>query len=106
MRPDRIAGSRGSLWIGGTEVLVDLRGLEKLPELGSSLSLEHNASLRDVQDLHGLESVGGSFSIRDNTALPDAEAEALRDAIGTSNIGGSVTISGNAGWGGGCCGSC
>ena len=39
--------------------------------------------------------IGNDFTIIDHTDLLTSDAEALRDAIGTDNIGGTVTISGN-----------
>ena len=48
-----------------------------------------------MRALHQVSAVGDDFTVTDNASLPTAAAEALRDAIGTENISGAVTISGN-----------
>lgn len=75
--------------------LADLDGLAGLGSIGGGLVLRENAELVDLQGLHGLQSVDRDLSIVDNTQLPQAEIEALLEAIGS--VGGSVETSGNAG---------
>ena len=81
--------------MGYNDVLTSLDGLEDLVSIGGMLRLDDNEYLSDVMALHGVISVGSDFTITDNLELLTADAEALRDAIGTSNIGGTVTIGGN-----------
>ena len=75
---------------------MDFGGLENLTSIGADLKIDQCDTLSDVTALHGVTSVGADFTVTDNTILSTTDAEALRDAIGTSNIGGTVTISGNA----------
>ena len=75
---------------------MTLLGLEGVRNVGGSLILEENDVLVDVEALHGVVSIGLDLLILGNGLLVTADAEALRDAIGVSDIGGTVTISGNA----------
>jgi hypothetical protein len=95
----QLTGSGGALRL---EFNPDLTSLD-LPALqyvgGDSvgeLAIQDNGSLTSLQALRGLTRVGGSFIVRRNASLPDAEAEALRDAIGLAHIDGPVVIEGNA----------
>ena len=65
-------------------------------EVGGGLTLHNNLILADVTALHDLPAVPGDFTVTNNGWLYTSEATALRDAIGVANIGGTVTISGNA----------
>ncbi len=51
--------------------------------------------LHNVTSLHNITFVGSDFTITENLKLLTSDAEALRDAIGTSNISGTITIRGN-----------
>jgi len=82
-------------WMVFSGSLVDFSGLENLEVIGGDFMVDWNSVLSDVRALHGITSVGSDFTITDNTELLTEDAEALRDAIGTDNIGGTVTISGN-----------
>ena len=75
--------------------LTSFNGLENLLTIGEDLHIKDNVVLTDVSALHGVTSVGEDFVVKDNTSLPTADAEALRDAIGVTNIGGTVLIIGN-----------
>ena len=73
--------------IGGFDVLVDV---------GSELKLSQNSVLTDIGGLFGVGSVGTHLKLENNSLLPTVgQCEALRDAIGVANIGGSVIITGN-----------
>ena len=86
----------GSLELTSLGALTDFDDLTGLTNVQDHLLIENNISLNDVTGLHTLGQVGGDFSVIDNTALSTNNAEALRDAIGAGNIGGTITISGNA----------
>ena len=77
------------------QALESLSGLEGLRTVDWALQIHSNQALTDVTALHEVTSVGYGLTITDNTELLTSDAEALRDAIGTDNIGSSVTISGN-----------
>ena len=63
--------------------------------MDGDLFLWGNASLLSVSDLDGIQQLGGDLNISNDTSLGTDAAEALRDAIGTDNIGGTITIAGN-----------
>jgi hypothetical protein len=79
----------------------DLGDLETIGTWGSSswasgqLLIDENPALSDVTALHGVESVASDFHVSENATHATTAVEALRDAIGSENIGGNVTISGN-----------
>ena len=52
--------------------------------------------LSSVDGWLGIDTVGADFTVTDNLQLPTADANALRDAIDRTDIGGAITISGNA----------
>jgi len=85
----------GSLQITNTSGVAAISGFTGLEEIGDDLQLSSNTNLTDLSGLMGVEEVDGDLTITWNAQLPTATAEALRDAIGTSNIGGSVTIANN-----------
>ncbi|MBT3221025.1 MAG: hypothetical protein HN348_18235, partial [Proteobacteria bacterium] len=87
---------KGNLTVVNLPLLVDLSGLSAITVIYEDLEIAGNDQLGDVSALHNVTSVGGDFSVMDNQSLATVDAEALRDAIGISNIGGTVTISGNA----------
>lgn len=91
---DHVDGTMSLYQLGG---VVDLDELSALTQIGGTLNLRNIASLDDVTGLHGVTNIGGDLSIIDNAGLATQDAEALRDAIGTSNVGGVITISGNGG---------
>ncbi len=86
---------QGELRLHWVAKVTDLDGLSGVRLVGDDLVLWGNADLSDVTGLHTVEQIGGDLIIKNNTDLPTADAEAMRDAIGTDNIRGSVTISGN-----------
>lgn len=86
----------GNLTVRYNDALPNIDGLSGVTSIGGRLFIERNESLLTVSGLRGTENIAGDFIIEDNTALPTSDAEALRDAIGIANIGGTVTISGNA----------
>jgi hypothetical protein len=89
-------GSVQQLYVTGDSVLPNLDGLSALHTIQSNMSIISNTALTSVTGLNGVPSIGGWFTIQNNTSLPTASATALRDHIGTGNIAGTITISGNA----------
>ena len=53
------------------------------------------AFIQCLSQTSNLFTQGTDLIFQDNPTLPTCAVEALRDAIGTDNIGGSVSISGN-----------
>ena len=86
----------GGLSIVELGAITNLDDFAALTDVGGSLLISDNISVNDVTGLHGLTRVGGNFGVIDNTALTTSDAVTLRDTIGVGNIGGTVTISGNA----------
>ncbi|MFT4978721.1 MAG: hypothetical protein ACI8S6_004631 [Myxococcota bacterium] len=84
----------GELRLHWVTDIADLDGLSGL-ETAGSLVLWGNTELADVSGLHGVSLVRGDFTISKNPDLATADAEALRDTIGTDNIRGTITISDN-----------
>jgi len=76
--------------------LTSAQGLENLTSITDDLVILENSGLADVGALHGIQTVGGDFMVMDNPSLSAADAQALLDAIGAENVGGTVTIMGNA----------
>ncbi len=85
---------QGDMEVQGTSV-VSLGSLACLVEVAGDLVIHDNSLLTNIAGLLNVESVGGDLQITDNPLLPTSQAEGLRDTIGTGNIGGSITISGN-----------
>jgi hypothetical protein len=81
---------------GNSGLLVAQDSSLAVKTIGGTLSFESNPLVTSLAGLLDIESVGADFSVVDNVTLPTAEATALRDAIGVADIGGTVTISGNA----------
>jgi hypothetical protein len=73
---------------------VAVLSLPSIEFIGDFLMLAGNEGLSQL-DMGLLEFVGGDFYITDNLSLPSSQAEALRDSVGTGNIGGDIVISGN-----------
>ena len=67
-----------------------------LREIHGEFYIESNSDLADITGLFGLEAVGSTFYVVANGNLATSQAEALRDTVGITNIGGSIAISGNA----------
>jgi hypothetical protein len=86
----------GAVLIVGNGQLQSFAGFESLDTVGLQLLIQANNSLTDVTALNGVTSIGSSLQILDNDSLPTAAAQALADAIGAENVGGSVIINGNA----------
>ena len=87
--------------VGGDVDIGNNQSLSELPwaslrEISGALYLYGNHSLSDISGLFDLETVGAEFYVVGNVSLPTYQAEALRDAIGIGNIGGAITIYGNA----------
>jgi len=103
--PDDFEGLESLATIGGsltispsyddTCTITRLTGLENLREISTSLQISSCETITDLSALHSIDNLRGSLSIYDNDTLPTAEAESLRDAIGS--IGGTITISNNGG---------
>jgi hypothetical protein len=87
----------GDLHLHNNYALVDLSGLDGLSSIGGKLHIYTHSVLIDVSALENVASVGLDFNVSGNWCLETAAAEAVRDAIGTSNIGGTITIVGNTG---------
>jgi len=85
----------GSVTISGNPALGDLDGFDALTAVGVDLTISNNVALQSL-GFASLSAVGGNLTIAWNASLPTAEANALQDSIGPGNIGGSVTIMGNA----------
>jgi hypothetical protein len=87
--------------VGGDVVLrriTDLRDVDtfnSLQIIGGDLDIEYNDRLDDLDGLHSVERIGGDFTIQDNPDLSHSEAIDLRDAIGSENIAGEITIEDN-----------
>ena len=75
--------------------LSDLGGLSMVASVGGDLLIDSNTSLDSLTSLYSVGTVEGNFTIVDNPVLPTDEAVALQQEIGTANIGGTITISGN-----------
>ncbi|HND32787.1 MAG TPA: hypothetical protein PLA94_22480, partial [Myxococcota bacterium] len=74
-----------------------IAGLAALQVVSGNLSLSHNSLLQDLSPLSQITGVAGDFSITHNDGFSDGTAEALRDAIGVGNIGGTILIEDNTG---------
>ncbi len=77
--------------------LDELTGLNTVRTIEGDLMIDGHVQLGSLVDLMDVISVGGDLSVQNNTVLSGADGEALRDAIGEENIGGTITISGNGG---------
>ena len=86
-----------NLTISNNDALTSLSGFDAFTDIGRDLTIKNNGVLTDVTALHDVTDVARHFTVEDNVTLTTTAAEALRDAIGESNIGGTVTISGNDG---------
>ena len=86
----------GNLELSSLGALTDFDDFSALTSVHNSLLIQDNISLNDVTGLHTLGQIGDNFSVLGNTALATSDVLALRDAIGAGNIGGTITISGNA----------
>ena len=76
--------------------LADISGLSGLQTVGGSLAIVGNVELNDVSGLAGITSIADDLRIQDNIALATADAESLAyDDIGSANVGGGITITGN-----------
>lgn len=73
-------------------LMTSISGFGSLRTIGQDLILDHNDALTDISGLMGIDTVGRHFSSTGN-GLTTAQAAALRDAIGVSDIGGTITIS-------------
>jgi hypothetical protein len=87
-----------TIYIQGNDSLANLDELETLTDgmLLNGVEIEYNGALTSIAALRNIQGINFDLTITDNPILPTiGEAEALRDAIGVGNIGGSITISGN-----------
>ncbi|MCP4916346.1 MAG: hypothetical protein GY913_05440 [Proteobacteria bacterium] len=84
----------GELNLSSNDALAEI-ALSSLTTVTNDVMIYNNAVLTDIGGLSGLTSVGRNLKIKDNPELSTTDAEALRDSIGTANIGGTITISGN-----------
>lgn len=94
LRVDSLRDIGQDLSISSTQ-LVDLASFASVRTVGGRLSITSNDLLTSVTGLAGIESVSGDVDISWNDLLGDAAAQALVDAIGEENIGGTVTVRGN-----------
>lgn len=92
--------SATEVMIWANSELKSVDGLRSLTAIEGSLLIYLNPDLTQLRELHGITMVGERLSITNNAMLPTCEAEALRDAIGVENIGGTISIAENAGTGG------
>jgi hypothetical protein len=79
----------GQIYIQGNDVLGTFDGLQSL-ESTEALYIVYNPLLTDITEIAsggGAQSISGTLAIYGNTVLPSAQAEALRDLFGSSNIG-------------------
>ena len=83
----------GALTLTDLPALDGVSGLDALTQVGE-LRVERTG-LPVLDDLHGIEGVEGDLVVIDNPSLPAAEVDQLVGAIGSGNIGGSVTNQGN-----------
>lgn len=74
------------------DALNDLSDLTQLRTIDGSLTLLENNGLKDVTGLHNIEAIQGSLTIESNPSLLRQDAEALVQAIGEENIGGTIVI--------------
>ncbi|MBA2320284.1 MAG: hypothetical protein H0V89_03925, partial [Deltaproteobacteria bacterium] len=86
----------GDLRLDSQALLAAAPVMPALRTVGGDVVVTGTAALTSLDGWLGIESVDGDLTITDNTALSTSEAEALLDAIGVENIGGAVTLSGNA----------
>lgn len=86
----------GDLTVQDNDALPTLDGLGDFGALGGGLRVEGNATLGDITALYTLDRVEGDLAVVDNPILPTAQAETLVEAIGAEDVGGTITISGNA----------
>ena len=77
--------------------LTELTGLDTVRSVDGELAVDGHAQLGSLMELMEIGSVSGDFSVQNNTLLSDADGEALRDSIGSEDIGGTITIGGNSG---------
>ncbi len=80
----------GTLSIDGNINLASITGFDVLAHIGA-LELTDNEDLTNIDGLMSLDTVAGNFYVGWN-GLSRSQAEALRDAIGVSDIGGTITI--------------
>ncbi len=96
-----LSGLESLMEVGGLEIsdlvrLSDLDALSALEVVYGSLHIDRNSRLSRVDGLSQLGRIDGDLSIQDNPWLSTTDAEGLLTEIGSANIGGTVTISGNA----------
>ncbi|MCB9791353.1 MAG: hypothetical protein H6741_01385 [Alphaproteobacteria bacterium] len=70
------------LRLSNNPALVSLDGLSGLQAVQGRLEIARNDQLRDLSGLHGLITPGTQLYIHDNPCLPQAEVDALIEAIG------------------------
>jgi hypothetical protein len=115
---EKIDSINGNLYIGATDSLIDMQGLNNLVYIGEDLSLSYNKSLNSLADLinlksvhnlaiwsnesltslHGLDSINGHIIsymyISDNQMLSHCEVKSICDYL--VNPTGTVEINDNA----------
>lgn len=85
----------GDLTIEGNALSLTL-AFPSLVTVEGALVISDNTDLTTLAGFAGLDAVGGALTITDNPELPTAVADALVEQVGIGNIGGTVTITGNA----------
>ncbi len=83
-----------SLTIEGA-YLSDVDDLDGLTSIGGDVTIVSSYRLASLDGLYDVRSIGGDVRIEGNYILGDDTAWAWVDAVGSSNIGGTVTIAGN-----------
>ena len=95
-----ITASLPALEVVASDLSVDTNitmtgvSMPALTYVAADLAVTGNTLLGTL-DVLALAGVGGNLRILDNPVFPNCRAEAIRDQIGTANIGGQVSLSGN-----------
>jgi hypothetical protein len=90
-----LAAIRGDLVLVDNAHIHGVDGFAALTTVSGSFTVTSNPRLTSLVGLARLRSVGGSFTVTDNATLPTCAATGLRDRLGASGIGGTVTVAAN-----------
>jgi len=85
----------GDINVGGCTELQET-DWTSLAAVQGDLMLYSNLALVDISGLFNIEYVAGDLYIVSNPILPTSQAEELVSQVGEDNIGGEITITGNA----------
>lgn len=85
----------GSLTVRTNSTLKFIDGLANITNVGGSVSITDNQQLQDIAGLTDLALISGSLTIRNNDALGNLDGLASLAEVGGGEEGGGVEISGN-----------